>query len=127
MNAKYLAAAAALISVASAAAPAAAWDVIGMRNVADRTDRDALIVEGDRQFARIKICVYRRPVHFYDVDIHFANGGSQDVAVRARIAPGTCTRIIDIDGGPLDIEKISFLYEETSFKRRTANVTVYGE
>lgn len=125
MKSTFLAAVAALVSAAST--PAAAWEVIGARNVGDRTDRDTMIVKGDRLFTRIKICVYRKPVHFYDVDISFANGGDQDVAVRARVNPGTCTRVIDLEAGPRDIEQISFLYEETSFKRRTATVTVYGE
>jgi hypothetical protein len=127
MKLKFFAATAALASFAAIASPAAAWDVIGSREVADRTDRDTMIIEGHRLFTRIKICVYKKPVHFYDVDIRFENGGHQDVSVAARINPGNCTRVVDLEGGARDIETISFLYEETSFKRRRATVKVLAE
>lgn len=55
--------------VAACATPASAWTQIGVREVRDRTDRDTIVVEGPRQFERIKLCVYRNPVHFIDVDV----------------------------------------------------------
>ncbi len=109
------------------ASPAAAWDVIGTRDVRDRTDRDTIVLGGHRQFERIKLCVYRQPVHFYDVDVRYRNGGHQDVSVRQRINPGRCTRVIDLNGDDRDIESISMLYEETSFRRRHATVRVLAE
>jgi Protein of unknown function (DUF2541) len=110
------------------ATPAAAWTQIGVREVRDRTDRDVIVVEGPRQFERIKLCVYRNPVHFYDVDVHFANGGHQDVSVRERINPGQCTRAIDLNGDDRNITRVSMLYEETSWgRRRTATVRLYAE
>lgn len=127
MNAKLFAAAVTLASIAATASPAAAWDLIGVREVADRTDRDTMVIEGHRRFTRIKVCVYRKPVHFHDVDINFENGGHQDVSVRQRINAGQCTRVIDLEGGARDIETIKFLYEETSFKRRKATVKVFAE
>lgn len=126
MNFKTLAISA-FVALAATAGPAAAWDVIGTRDVRDRTDRDTIIVEGHRQFERIKLCVYRQPVHFYDVDVHFRNGGHQDVSVRERINPGQCTRAIDLNGDDRDITSISMLYEETSFRRRHATVRVLAE
>jgi len=115
------------VAVAAMAGPAAAWDVIGVRDVRDRTDRDTIVVEGHRQFERIKLCVYRQPVHFYDVDVRYRNGGHQDVSVRSRINPGQCTRVIDLNGDDRDIASISMLYEETSYRRRHATVRVFGE
>ena len=111
----------------TAAAPAYAWDQIGSRTVRDRTDRDTINLSGHRQFNRIKLCVYGHPVHFYDVDVRFNNGGHQDVSVRSRIPAGGCTRAIDLEGGARDIASISMLYEETSFRRRTATVRVFAE
>lgn len=117
----------AFLALAATTGPAAAWDVIGVRDVRDRTDRDTIVVEGHRQFERIKLCVYRQPVHFYDVDVRFRNGGRQDVSVRQRINPGQCTRAIDLRGDDRDIATISMLYEETSFRRRHATVRVLAE
>jgi hypothetical protein len=117
----------AFLALAATAGPAAAWDVIGVREVRDRTERDTIVVEGHRQFERIKLCVYRNPVHFYDVDVRFRNGGHQDVSIRQRINPGECTRAIDLNGDDRDIASVSMLYEETSFRRRHAVVRLMAE
>jgi len=115
------------LALMACASPAAAWDVIGVREVRDRTDRDTIVVEGRRQFERIKLCVYRNPVHFIDVDVHYANGGHQDVSVRERINAGQCTRAIDLIGDDRNITRVTMVYEETSFRRRTATVRLMAE
>lgn len=117
----------ALVMVAACATPASAWTQIGVREVRDRTDRDVVVVEGPRQFERIKLCVYRNPVHFYDLDVFYRNGGHQDVSVRSRINPGECTRVIDLNGDDRNITRVAMVYEETSFRRRTATVRLFAE
>jgi hypothetical protein len=113
--------------LAACATPAGAWTQIGVRDVRDRTDRDVIVVEGPRQFERIKLCVYRNPVHFIDVDVFYRNGGHQDVSVRQRINPGDCTRAIDLNGDDRNITRVALLYEETSFRRRHATVRLFAE
>jgi hypothetical protein len=121
----FLATAVVALAACATAPPAAAeWRVIGARDVRDRTDRDTIVVEGPRRFERIKLCVYRNPVHFIDVDVRYANGGHQDVSVRQRINPGECTRAIDLNGDDRNITAVSMLYEETSW-RRGAHATVW--
>ena len=122
-----LAAAAVALSTALTASPAAAWDQIAERVVTDRLDVDNIVLPGPRKFSRLKVCVYDNPVHFYDFDIFFRNGGHQDVSVRARINPGECTRVIDLDGGMRNINRIKFKYEETSWFVGRATVRVFGE
>lgn len=117
----------AVVALAATAGPAFAWDLIGMRDVRDRTERDTIVVEGPRQFERIRLCVYRQPVHFIDLDVRFANGGHQDVSVRQRINPGECTRAIDLNGDDRNIASVSMVYEETSFRRRHATVRLFAE
>lgn len=119
-----------LAAVASAAlaGPAFAWDLLGTRDVRDAVDRDTIVVEGARQFERIRLCVYRRPVHFIDLDVRFANGGHQDVSVRQRVNAGECTRVIDLVGDDRNITSVTMLYEETSRRRgQHATVRLYGE
>ena len=120
-----LASAIVVLAACATAGPASAydWRQIGVRDVRDRTDRDTIVIEGPRQFERIKLCVYRNPVRFYDMDVRFANGGHQDVSVRQRINPGQCTRVIDLEGDDRNITTVSLLYEETSY-RRGAHATV---
>ncbi|UPT63652.1 MAG: hypothetical protein M0D54_03660 [Hyphomonadaceae bacterium JAD_PAG50586_4] len=117
----------AVVALAATAGPAFAWDLIGTRDVRDRTERDTIVVEGPRQFERIRLCVYRQPVHFIDLDVRFANGGHQDVSVRQRINPGECTRAIDLNGDDRNIASVSMVYEETSFRRRHATVRLFAE
>ncbi len=117
----------ALVVLAACATPAAAWTQIGAREVRDRTDRDVVVIEGPRRFERIKLCVYRNPVHFYDLDVFYRNGGRQDVSVRSRINPGECTRAIDLNGDDRNITRVTMVYEETSFRRRTATVRLFAE
>lgn len=120
-----LASAVVALTACATAEPASAydWRLIGVRDVRDRTDRDTMVIEGPRRFERIRFCVYRNPVHFYDIDVRFANGGHQDVSVRRRINPGECTRAIDLNGDDRNITTVSMLYEETSY-RRGAHATV---
>jgi hypothetical protein len=117
----------AALALAAMAGPAYAWTLLGVRDVRDRTERDTIIVEGPRQFERIRLCVYRNPVHFIDLDVRYANGGHQDVSVRQRVNAGQCTRAIDLVGDDRNITSVSMLYEETSFRRRHATVRLFGE
>lgn len=121
-----LAAAGAAVFSASVT-PAAAWTLLGSREVRDRTERDTIVVAGPRTFERIRICVYRNPVHFIDVDVHYRNGGHQDVSVAKRINPGDCTRAIDLVGDDRNIARVDFTYEETSFRRARARVKLFAE
>lgn len=122
----FLAAAAAVAFIASAA-PAFAWDQVAERVVTDRYDVDVVNLPGNRTFARVKVCIYDNPVHFYDFDIFFRNGGHQDVNVRSRINPGECTRSIDLNGGRRNIDRIKFKYEETSWFIGRAVVRIFAE
>jgi hypothetical protein len=121
------AACAAILSTAAALTPAFAWDQVAERVVLDRYDVDVIQLPGARTFSRVKVCVYDNPVHFYDFDIFFRNGGHQDVSVRQRINAGECTRNIDLNGGLRNITRIKFKYEETSWFIGRAVVRVFAE
>jgi hypothetical protein len=114
-----LAIAGALMTVALAA-PASAhiprhggydWQMIGTRDVGRHGDRDIIPVYGHERFSQIKICVFRKPVRFYDLDIVFRNGSRQDVGVRHVLRPGECTRAIDLNGRRRDIKFVSLAYD----------------
>ena len=118
----------ALASAAAMVAPAqAAWVPIADKVVTDRIDIDNIVLPGPVHYRRLKICVYDNPVHFYDMDVFFANGGHQDVSLRSRINPGGCTRNIDLTGGARNITRIRLKYEETSWFIGRATVRVFGE
>jgi hypothetical protein len=118
---------AAILSTVAMVSPALAWVQIAERVVTDRYDVDVINMPGNATFRRIKVCVYNNPVHFYDFDVYFRNGGHQDVSVRQRINAGECTRVIDLNGGRRNIDRIKFKYEETSWFIGRAVVRVFGD
>jgi hypothetical protein len=123
-----MAAGIALASATAMVAPAqAAWIPIAERVVTDRIDVDDIVLPGPVHYRRLKICVYDHPVHFYDMDVFFANGGHQDVSLRSRLNAGECTRNIDLNGGARNITRIRLKYEETSWFVARAVVRVFGE
>lgn len=126
MNMRMLCLAAA--AAAALTTPAFAWDLLGARDVLDRVDHDSISLPGQRSFERIRLCAYERPVHLIDVDVHFANGGHQDVPVRARVQPGQCTRAIDLVGDDRNISSVSMTYEANTRRRGVhATIRLYGE
>jgi hypothetical protein len=124
---KIILAALAALSLGAGPSPALAWDEVAVREVTDRYDVDVISLPGARLFSRVKVCVSDNPVHFYDFDVFFRNGGHQDVSVRARINAGECTRVIDLKGGRRNIDRIKFKYEETSWFIGRATVRVFAE
>jgi hypothetical protein len=116
-------------SLIAASAPSSAqsnWVAIGSRDVARNADRDTISGRGDGSFTKIRLCVERRAVHFYDLDVVFANGGKQDVSVRKNIRPGECTRAIDLRGKDRNIRQVVMKYETIRDRGPQAVVTVYG-
>jgi hypothetical protein len=121
------AAGATLVSAIAFATPAFAWDLLGQLNVRERVDVDTITLPGNRKFDRIKLCAFRAPVHIIDIDVHFENGGHQDINTRFQIRPGDCTRNIDLNGNNRNIRSIVLKYEENSWRLGTATVRVFGE
>ena len=87
------------------------WDFLGQRVVRHFAENDAIPAYGHRHYRQIKLCAYQRPVRLYDLDVRFQNGGHQDVAVRAVLNPGQCTRAIDLNGFQRDIKFVHMAYE----------------
>ncbi len=72
------------------------------------------------------MCVYGHVVRFYDVDVRFANGTSQRLAVAAMIPAGGCTRNIDLRGRARNIQAIDFTYEAASIGPGRAEVRAFA-
>ena len=97
------------------AAPAEAqgrdgWRTVGTKSVRGR-DSDTIQLPGYARYRQIRLCAFNAPLHMVDFDVRFENGRGQDVDVRSRINPGTCTRNIDLKGERRDIQSIRLRYE----------------
>ena len=90
------------------------WELLGEKLVSKHAERDTINALDEGVFAEIKLCVERRAVHFYDLDVIFGNGGHQDLQIRRLIGPGECTRAIDIRGDERIIAEIIMKYKTVS-------------
>lgn len=125
---------AAILLALGLAAPASAtasgfqpWDLLGTRVVNQRAERDIVPAYGDHEYRQIKICAYQRAIRFYGLNVSYRNGGQQDLAVRAVLAPGQCTRSIDLRGHRRDIRFVTMAYETLGWHRgNRAFVRVYA-
>ncbi|HJQ66253.1 MAG TPA: hypothetical protein VJ816_07750 [Gemmatimonadales bacterium] len=103
------------------------WVFLGERAVTDRLDHDLIpvtIARGD--FTAIKITVRRAAVDFHRVVVHFANGGDQEVELRATIPAGGESRAIDLRAGDRVIRSVEFWYDARTVRGRRAVVRLHG-
>jgi len=106
---------AALVAVAllvnsPAEAQSNSWRTVGYKTVSGR-DSDTIRLQGDRRDRQIRICAFNAPIRMRDLDVRFENGKKQDIEVRNRINPGTCTRNIDLAGDRRNIHSVHLRYE----------------
>jgi len=88
------------------------WRTIAYKTVNGGTDTDRIYVPGRERFINVRLCSMNAPIRMRDFDVYFANGQHQDVDVRERIAPGTCTRAVHFYGSNRrDITLIRLKYE----------------
>jgi hypothetical protein len=104
---------ASLAIMAPAEAQQRGWRIVGFKTVGLGTDRDVIRLPGRERYSQVRLCSYNRPIRLVDFRVTFANGGSQDLQVRNRIAPGTCTRAIDLrgQGRGRNVETVELRYE----------------
>ena len=104
------------------------WTYLGQANVDGRMDHDRISVGTWRgRFQRIQIRVERAPIEFHRVVVHYANGRSEEVAVRQRIPSGGQTRAIDLRGDDRNIDSVEFFYSRGGWRYgRTPRVRLYG-
>jgi hypothetical protein len=112
-----------------ASGPASAqgrWELIGQRQVGFLVDRDVVSGRGQGRFSVIRLCVGNAPVHFRDVDVVFANGERQQLAVNALVRAGACSINLDLRGDARRIQRVEMVYNSVPNFRGRALVSVYG-
>jgi len=103
------------------------WKFIADKKVNFGLDRDVIHLGSFKDdFRKLQIKVTDGPVHILDMKVHFDNGDVQDVQIRARIAEGGASRVIDLQGGLRHLSKIEFWYETVGFVKGKARVAVWG-
>ena len=109
------------------AAHAQRWEYLGEANVDGMVDHDRIMVTAAKgAYTAIQIRVEKGPVHFDHVVVHFGNGSSDPIAIRARIPAGGQTRVIDLPGERRIIESVEFWYERASLTSARPKVRLWG-
>lgn len=78
--------------------PGRGWVELDTNRVGRTPDREVFRAPGRERFSQIRVCVYRAPVFIDRLRVIFANDGRQNIDVRPRFQPGTCSRAIDLRG-----------------------------
>ena len=103
------------------------WELLGMRKVSYKLDRDVIPVTWrEGSFNAIRIVVKNGSLNMNKCIIHFENGGTKEVALRHNFSGKSASRIIDLPGNKRLIEKIVFWYDTKNISGRRATVHVYG-
>jgi hypothetical protein len=108
--------------------PPPGWEFLGERAVNWRVDRDVIpVTASEGRFTAVQLRVRGNGVHILDLKVHFGNGGTQDVAIRSHIPAGGHTRVIDLNGGPRVIRKITMVYKTAGARAGRAVVRAWGK
>lgn len=120
----------ALVACAASAQADEGWVLLGERKVNLSAERDVIPVNASKTFKKIRLKVTGAPINLLDLEVHFKNGGKQDVSVRSKIAAGEFTRAIDLKGPARHITKVSLVYRTKLRGRRKAlraTVKLFGK
>lgn len=103
------------------------WHKIAETTVDFKKDRDEVKVIGADRFAAIQFKVKDAPIDLISLEVYFENGFKQDIAVNAPIKSNTKSRVIDLNGGERNLEKIVFVYKTIpNSKDLKAHVEILG-
>lgn len=103
------------------------WHKIGSTTVDFQKEQDEISVIGADKFAALKLKVSDASVEINDVTIFYEDKTTQRAEIRRPMMAGDESRVIKVDGGEKDIEKISFIYKTVANSRNEkATVELWG-
>src|SRR5690349_12923021 len=87
------------------------WEVLGDSHVDGNQDHDNIRVTAARgEFKAIRLKVEDAAIEFQRVVVHFGNGSTVPIQIRAKINAGGETRVIDLPGKERVIESVEVWY-----------------
>ena len=102
------------------------WERLGVAHVDGKVDHDNISVGvRDGRFRAIQLRVRGGAIEFMRVVVHYANGESEEVAVRERIPAGGTTRAIDLRGHERYIRSVELWYARGGWRTRP-EVQLFG-
>lgn len=108
-------------------APALTWQLIEVRTVTFRPDRDIVrIGPAAGKFRALQFVVTRNDLLIDDIKVVYGNGAIDDIKIRRKIRAGKRTRILDLRGPARFIREIRFIYRTEPPLEQTARIAIYG-
>jgi len=103
------------------------WVYLGEAHVDGQADHDKIKVgRSEGRFRALQLRVDFNAIEFRHVVVHYANGTSEEVAVRQRIRAGGSTRDIDLAGRDRAIESVEIWYERGNYRGQRPRVRLFG-
>ena len=105
----------------------AGWRSIGRTVVNFSREKDEIKVLGSNKFAAIKFKVLGAPIDLISLEVYYANGGKQDIAINSHIKDAGESKVIDLNGGERNLQKVVFIYKTLpNYKNKKARVQLWG-
>ena len=111
------------------AAPAAAqsgWAGIGAAGASGDSGRVTIITRSDPRYRQLMICVEGHAVRLNDAQVRFSDNRIQNVRLRARLADGACSRMIDLSSHRQAIASADITYDVASLAGGTVRVQLFA-
>ena len=104
------------------------WELLGLRKVNYQLDRDQISVTlKEGVFNAVQFKIKRAGLNMHRCVIHFANGDTQNVALKKQFKPGSQSRVIDLKGRNRVIQKVVFWYDSKNNRPVKSVVQLWGK
>jgi hypothetical protein len=115
-----------LASVLSLPAQAQIWDFLGHTKIDSARDHDLIhVTRRNGAFHTIQLRVSGDAIFFDRVVVHFADGTSEESAIRDRVWPGGRNRVIGLSGERRAVESVELWYYREPWGHNPS-VILYG-
>jgi len=104
------------------------WERLGSKKVNFGIEKDVIMVgRQDGKFTKLKFVVNGAPVNMRKATVHFANGSTQNLALKVNFSKNSKSRTVDLVGNKRVIQKITMWYDTKNRARNRATVSVFGK
>ena len=103
------------------------WEKLGERTVNYGLDHDEIMVTAtEGRFTALKIKVKRGGINMHKLVVVYGNGERDEIELRNDFAPGSESRVLDLNGNKRIIQKVIFNYDTHNIANKKAVVELWG-
>lgn len=103
------------------------WEKLGERKVNYGLDHDEILVTAaEGRFTALKIKVKKGGINMHKLVVVYGNGERDELELRNDFAPGSESRVLDLNGNKRVIQKVIFNYDTHNIANKKAIVELWG-